>query len=766
MTPNGQPILQPLDVNDFSGGITDFYMGAPTNRAKTLDNLDVIKYGDKGKLRTRFGSALYDSSNPQIPSGNVRVGALKVFQGKVLPFSANNVYLNNSGWATVTGPSGNQVFPSGTTQANVISMTQDDYHLLLACDSYPNPQKVFVDSGTVKLRTAGLPRLASSPTITPGANTGKSFLYRFIYTYQYTASGVTFKTVGGFVQVSVSNADAPNTNANAISAIPILVNGASDNYDTSNIKVEIYRTINNGSSQFYLVGSVTNGTTTFSDNVSDTALQLNQAFYMNGGAVENQPLLPCTCVHIVPNGITYFGNVQSGGQTIANRVMQGIPGAIDAVNSNFFVDLPDNVVGISSVRGLPLALCSGSVYRLDGTFDLLGRGGIQATRISDTAGCVSAQSVVQTVEGVFWAGPFGFYFSDGYQVIRINENWPNSYQTYVQTQTQKNRIQGKYDQKNRRILWTAQSSTAGAADCDIIFVLHLDFGISKESVFSTYSGSSYFGPSSIEFNGSNMLRGHKLGYILQHTTGTYTDPRIDTNVTPTSWDINPIIYDYKSVAHDFGMALVRKAVPSIVFESENLTNSSIQINSINDDGVLVQSCKPIRYRGNAQWGDSSAIWGTPTDVWNVDGTIIVQRHFPRNSLRCSYKQIEITNAHVAIQSSDALGNITVDASAKTATLNTVGAQWPLNILNYYISFAVDNYTKEYLISTLNASNQITFVDAQNTCPSGTNLTWVLRGIPKGEALGLLRYTLRYVLFGQTQKPYSYVESGEVGSASR
>lgn len=766
MIPQGPGETQPFEVDDFSGGITDYYINGPTNRAEFYDNLDIVRYGPKGKAYTRWGSVLYNSTYPNIPSGNARVGRLKYFGGFLLPFSANVVYsLTGGGWTLLTGPTGNSLFPSSSTSvSNYLTFAQDDSHLLVTADSYAQPQKIYADgSGNLQIRQAGLPRLASNPTITPGANTGKSFLYRFIYSYTYVANGVTIQTLSGVIQIAVSNADAPETNANAISAIPVLANSGGSNYDTANLKVQIFRTINNGTN-FYFVGQVTNGTTTFSDNVSDVNLQLNQQLYTNGGNIEYDPTPPATCVHTIPNGITYYGNVKVAGSTLKNRVMQTVPGTVDGTPQSFFVDLPDNVVGISSVRGLPLAFCEAGIYRLDGTFTNLGTGGILATRIGDTGGCVSSQSIVQTIEGCFWAGPTGFYFTDGYTVLKINQSWPNRYANLVQTVAQQKRIQGAYNVKERRIHWTTQSQTNTLADCDAIYTLHLDFGTQEESCFTTYSGTTFFGPSSVEFQSNTLFRGHANGYILSHSEGQYTDPRIDIASDASTWDINPIIYDYKSCAFNFGSNFLRKWTPRMSISCTNLTNISIQLNSITDDGRIIQGLTPIRYRQNAVWGDPSAIWGTPTDLWNGDGLIDAERRFPRNSLRCSYKQIEVTNAFVAIQSSDALGLITIDHTAKTATLNNAGSVWPSGIINYSISFAFDNYTKNYPISAINSSTVITFSDNQNTSVSEAASGWVIRGQPRGEAIGLLSYTIHYMLMGRTQSRYTYAESGEVGSA--
>jgi hypothetical protein len=759
---------QPLEVDDFSGGFTDYYIAGALNRGQKFDNLLVFRHGDKGKLLSRQGSQLYSSSYPLVIAGAAtRVGALKTFGGYDLVFGANKVYyLGGGGWTELKGPTNNSLFPSSITTANVISYSDWENHLLVTCDGYPSPAKIYLDgSNNLQLRTAGLPRLASNPTITPGANTGKSFLYRFIHTYTYTVGTVTYKTFGGYVQVQVNNADAPNLNANAITAIPVLANGATLNYDTATISIEIYRTQNNGTDFFY-VGAATNGTTTFNDNVSDATLVNNTNFYMNGGVVENGPVPTSKMVHVPLGDVAYYANCTVSGQVIKNRVYQTTPGTIDSIPPGNFADLIDNVAGISSVRGLPIAICEGgSVWRLDGRFDIQGRGAIIPTKISDIGGCTSVQSIVQTIEGVFWWGTSGIYFTDGYKVIKVNSHWPLTYSNYVQTSTQQLRVQGKYDQFYRRIWWVAQSSTSGAADCDTAFILHLDAGISEECCFTTASGGTQFAPSSIEFKSNTMLRGHALGYLLLHKDSLYTDPRVDQAVLPANWDTLPITFNYRSSAFNFGTSFIRKFVPRIVLTFKNVTNVSVQINSINDDGRLTEALKPLRYRGNAIWEDQNTIWGNATDIWAYDGLIEEQRRMPRKSTRCSYKQIQITNAEVVILSSDTIGTGTVNNTAKTITLTNVANSWPTDAINYYLSFAADSYSKKYLVTARTSATVLTFADTANTCPAGVS-SWELRGVPKGEVINLMSYTLHYLLMGKTQTPYTWAESGEVGSSTR
>jgi len=58
-------------------------------------------------------------------------------------------------------------FSSSTTTSNYISHAEWNGHKIITSDAFEKPQKIYKDStGVFRLRTAGLPKLASSPTIT------------------------------------------------------------------------------------------------------------------------------------------------------------------------------------------------------------------------------------------------------------------------------------------------------------------------------------------------------------------------------------------------------------------------------------------------------------------------------------------------------------------------------------------------------------------------------------------------------------------------
>ena len=752
-------------VDDFSGGITDAHISAPANKFQIADNILIVPHKDKGKLISRQGSQLYDSANAQLPSGNQRVGKVKFFADKLFAQSGRDIYYYSAGWTQLLGPvTSNKPFPSGFVTTNRISWDSWNNHLFIANDNFNYISKIYPNgSGTPVVRTAGLPELASTPT---GAGTAgaQNFIYRFIHAYTYQVNTLTFKDESGYVQAAtVTNVNAPNVNPVNISSIPVLANGATTNWDTATIKIEIYRTTNNGT-VFYKVGEVTNGTTTYADTTSDATLQTNQLLYTEGGIVENA--IPPFAKFITitgDNGIAWYAHIKEGTEIKKNRIRQSLPSDPDSAPPSFYADVAEDIQGISSVRGIPIVICDNAAYRLEGLFDDVGQGGIQPIKISDATSCVSSNSIVQTLDGIFWCGRDGIYYSDGYKVTRINEEWSaDTYRALVGTTAQQAFIEGAYDKLAKRIWWTFEEDVANG-DADKCYILDLNWGISDDMPFTSASNGAYFLPSAITFdNDGQMIRGDKRGYILQHRESYASDPKIDTAVLVSAWEKKAIIYDFHSAAFDLGTISDRKYVTKVILTCKNNTNLSTQIISNNDDNRKVANLSPIRFRGNLVWGDPLPVWGDDDLIWNFDGLIEEQRMFPSRSLRCSYKQIQITNAYVIIYNSDALGSAIVDGVANTVALtNSATVNWPADLVDYYISFASDNYAEDHQI-TARTTSTVTFLDPQNTAPTGT-YAWVIRGYPKDEVINVLSFTLIYEVFGTTQQPYRTSNTGVVGA---
>lgn len=760
--------LQPFEVRDFKGGITDYHLNGNPTKYLRADNFLIVKQETMGKLFTRPGSVIWDAANPQTPAGNQRIGTMYDFQGTLLVHSARKFYYINAGaWVTLVGPTGNQVFPAGVTVNNVLALKEQNKTLFVSNDAFTKVQKIYKDdTGTLQLRTAGMPFLASSPTVTPSVVGVNNYLYRFFYKYNYKVGNLTFSDFGPTTEVAVSSSDDPGTNPNGITTIPVLANGTTDNYDTASadLTVEIYRTVNNETA-FFRVGSVPNGTTVFSDNVSDATIENNQPLYTEGGIPDNDPPPLAKYIHTTET-FCYYAHTKNGSEINLNRIYQSAPGDPDSVPAENFLDLDDEIVGISSVRNIPIVCCAnGAVYRIDGAFDLQGRGGMTAQKISDTAVCASNQGMVQTLDINYFFAVDGVYQTDGFSVMRVNREWNVTHAAILDDSGSKGqsrkRIQGKYDKKNRRIWWTVWfDGTSG--DNDQCYILDLNFGVSDDMPFTATMLSTYFKPTAIEFKNDNLIRGDARGYIFEHKSSVYTDPKIDTFVAPSSWLTATIFYGYVSCANNFGTDYVRKFGPRITVYSKNETNLSLQIVSNNDDGKSLANLAPIRFRGNITWGDPDVYWGDPHLVWNQGGLIDAWRRFPAKNMRFSYKQIQLQNAFVAIVNSDLLGTAVIDGVGKTATLtNAVQIDWPSQSVDNYLAFENDGYVAQYLI-TARTDDVLTFSDPGGASPFGTQ-QWVLRGYPRGEVLNLLSYVVPVAAFGRTQEAFHTSDSGEVGT---
>lgn len=750
-----------IEVEDFSGGVTDYYLNAPANKLRTCDNLLLIQYPGIGKPFTRPGSRLFSSAAPQIPAGSQRISTSFIYKDTLHVQSSQKLYYyTGSAWGDVLGPTGNNAFTAATT-ATYFTYGHWNYHTIMAHSAIQHPQKVVLNASNVpEIYEAGLPRIDSSGiTITPAAG-GNSWLYKFVYRQDYTTKdNITFTDYGATSDPKSVSGDITV----AITTIPVLLNGSTSNFRTASIKVEIYRTVNNGT-VFYKVGEVTNGTTTFNDTVSDATLVNNELLYTEGGVVDNDRPPKCKLVHIFGD-IAYYANIEdSTGQILNYRCLQAVPGDIDSVPETFFVDVDEEIVGMSSTKSNLVLLGATSIYRVDGFFDELGRGAMIAERISDTANCVSAQGAVQAMDGVFWPGSDGIYYTDGFRVLKLNQDYDKSYRFFVGDGTNVDltkcaKIQGKYDKRKNRIWWTIQSE---GAEVDSCYILDLNWGVRENATFTTASGGDSFAPTAIEFNkNGELIRCDSRGYVLIHKDAYHSDIKIDTLISPANWVKQTIIYDLESIAYNFGTSFSRKYVTKINVNCESTTNLSLQIVSNNDDDKKIANLSPIRYRGSLLWGDEDVYWGDPGYVWGQAGIINEKRMMPAKSLRCELKSIKFTNAKVAIINSDLLGTANIDAALNTVTLvNLATYDWPTNAVDYYVSFEQDGYVKEYLI-TARTDDVLTFQDTDNTAQSQNGSKWVIRGYPKDEVLNLLNYCIVYDVFGPTQHSYQNSEAGEV-----
>ena len=839
-------MAQSIELKDFSGGITDYYLYAPPNKLKQCDNLLINHYQGMGKPFNRPGSELFDSTSPQISTAS-RINTCFKYKGLLFVQSGAKIFYYNPSvvgdkWVQLKNPDNNDPLAASNTIYYSYSLWNN--HILITGSPSNTTsisgfvQKIVIENGVPTIFNAGLLTPinfdVNSLTISK-ASGSNTYLYKFVYRQNYNAGGAEFEDISEPSRIiKVENcATISKDSTVVISGIPCIQPG--NGYRTD-IKIDVYRTTNNQTT-FYYVGSVRNtgSTAQFVDDLQDTlpvggysvyenlaafpvtgvvnnvyfakdtskyykwrfvsgvgfyqeivdfvqsgvllipkesriTADVNQTLYTTGGVIENGMVPFCRTLHI-KNDTAYYGNIfdPSGNETLNFRLYQSVVGDIDAVPATFYVDVDDEIISVSSTKSNVIVLCRNSAYRVDGGFDELGRGGMIVERISDTAGCISVQCVVQALDGVFWLGQDGAYYTDGFKVIKLNEDHDQRYKSFVSpaeyslpeggTTSRVQKIQGKYDKKKNRIWWIMQSDT-DSLDTDMCYVLDLNWGVQPNATFTTVSGNTLY-PSAIEFDDGDMIRCHKNGYVLVHRAGLYSDPKINPDVPVSTWSRETIIYTLETVAFDFGTSATRKFVTqvNVTCESDE-TNLSLQLISNNDDGRRIANLLPIRYRGVITWGEPDIYWGDPKLDWNKRGLIHEKRLFPAKSLRCNFKSIAMTNAQVAIVSSDLLDPANVNSFLKQVEL--VDYVWPSDSVGYYIAFEDDNYETEYEI-VARTDDIITYADPLNTSISGLNKKWVVRGKPKGEILNLLNLSAVYEMSGPTMNPFRKSDSGEVGS---
>jgi hypothetical protein len=465
--------------------------------------------------------------------------------------------------------------------------------------------------------------------------------------------------------------------------------------------------------------------------------------------------------HVV-NNTGYYAFLKEGTEEFKNIIRQGIPGDPDSVPLAFDIEVEDEIHGLSSARSNPIVLCKRHIYRIDGFFDQYGRNLPQAVRISDTAGCVSHLSIVSVdtgtgTGGIFWFGNDGIYYSDSYQTLKVSDGNNERYQALLENITSSTRFYGRFDEKERSIFWCIQQDSA-SLDCDSFAVLDLRGGVSQDMPLSTWSGAS-FRPTCLEFFDGSLYRGDSRGYVFIHDDEFNTDPKVDTSEDPNDWNLETIIWRYKSIHYNFGSTHIRKYVPKMLLTAANIGDTTIQINGINDAGRKVRELKLIRWRRNFTWGDDNFVWGNPQCVWNSVGILEQWRRFPAKGLRVSYLQIEITNGFSIVINSDLIGTATFDGIAKTVTLDdAANKDWPLASVDYVIRTEVDGYDRSFTVSERTA-DVLTVLDPDGQLPSAS-LKWELWGYKKGEMLNLLSYDIHWINISQSQMTF---ESGQDGS---
>ena len=595
-----------------------------------------------------------------------------------------------------------------------------------------------------------------------------NYVYGFCYKYEYTVGDLTFidrgpmmivvPTVGAVAalsdvdEVRDSSVISIDYEGLSITNLPTLSNTSVDNYDTSNITLEIYRTIHNGS-VLYLVDSVSNGTTSYIDRVRDADLQTRERAYITGGVVDNDPPPRAKCIHIV-NDKAYYGNLIDTDGTdgtdisLPNQVRESIALDPDSVPVDFYANLPDAVVGISSYKSVPIVFCDNSVHRLEGGFDELGRGALVPQIISESVGCLSEPSIVRTEYGVFFAGTDGFYVTDGYQLQKISKDWNPTYLSWTATSTQKANIHGAYDPHQLRIWWGV--TTTGSTN-DKCVILDLNYPLGPTPTWTTASGGSSFSPTALIFSGRKLFRGDNDAYIFTHQdSNPKTDPFKNTAVAASSWSDQAIIYDYQSTLMDYGTAAMRKWAPWLHAQFHTSGNSfycepQAKVEAVENSWSSLAKAD----KNNALvWGDGFLQWGTSSYVWNeaTQNFVAIKRAFPANSVRFTHRQVRFKLP--LLLAHDSTLDLAESVAVSGSTVTVTGLTWPSYVVSWYISFSNEDYATQYQINRRNSDTVLTVTGTPTT---GSGLSFKVYGYPKDVDFELLDFQITGAPLDKTQE---------------
>lgn len=652
-------------------------------------------------------------------------------------------------------------YPSDNTQANI---TQYTPHA-------PNTGTAF-GSATVFPSAVISNKDWKETHFTDTAATAVSINYKACFRYDYTVGASSFTDRGATSEpiniISFTTQEAEGsgteqgTSSVAITNLYSYTNASNENWatgDTTNFLKEVYRTVGNGTDYYRidvdgLGGSVPNSTTSVNDVSVDSYLTNQLALYTNGGVVDNDRPPAATYIHQV-DGRMYY--VQG------RRIYVSIPNDPDSVPGDFFDELEENCTGVCSSRSNVVAFTFNKVFRLEGFFNELGQGFIRHESIFDKTGCISAPSIVQADNGIFFAGKDGFYYTDGIQCLRVSDI-SDTFKDYTNTSAKRNRIQGTYDPLKKLIYWTVQSNNAGSSP-DTIWVMDLQFGIVPDGTpITVFQMEDSFNPAAVTIYQDALHFGDSDGYVFKQVASRYIDAKKNTAVAATSWDARTIMYSLKSCNGDYGSPKLRKYFTRVDAQFQQFTNLSLQIVSDSDKGRIESDLPIIRSRKLTDWGDSKLDWISSVYTAKPGDVIDEFRRFKGDgSLRSNYRAIEFKNAYCVIVKSDDMGLLSISSvSANVWALTLANAptrKWPLYSVDYYVRIAGVDYPV-----TVRTSDAVVRVSDSGLTPLSVQVgvEWEMWGYPKNEKAHIIQFSVSYEPLGETQKDYQGVTSTDGG----
>lgn len=719
--------------SDFSGGITDFEFNTASNFSQIMDNWIVLR--DKS-MRVRPGFTFWDISSPRVPS-NERISNVRDIDGTLCFFSNGSVYYEDGGFQEILGPTGNKAFHNANA-STMIDVAQYGDMYMAVDDDYSFPQKIFKDeNGILRCINAGLPRVISEPIITPSSNDGNSYIYAFVYEYEYRVGTTLYLDLGEPVYITVSDGADSFSGSHDISAYLELTNGVNRNYDTVNLKKRIYRTIANGTT-LYLVGTIDNNVTTYTDNTNDDDLTAGEVIYAQGGIKPNQ--LPPPAKYITANNnIVYYANVVESAETKPYRLRFSKIGDPDSVPDTFFEDFESDITGIASIDDRTVVFTENKAIALQGELDDIGRGLIARKSIADV-GCVSNGSLVTTQDYVYWFSDSGIYRTNGIQYEKLTNHLDITYQAWTSSDLKKRRITGRYDNVNQRVVWCIN---AGSADNDKILVYD-----EVNQGFVTLSSGDDFGPSSVIFKDQEMIRCDNDGYIFLHNENQFSDLVKSDTLPVTEWWTKAIPYEWKHIAWDMGDSESLKWLNKINVVGRPETAVYLEPRTYREGSVDYLALAPIRFNPLMKWGDVVNEWGIYGNRWNSIDYLNTAKRMHRRSRRATHLQLSLASAYVSVQQSvtDPNSRVLVVAASKTISM-VLPSTYKFGLI--YEGYDIIINGKSYQIQS-GSETALIVADPSGTLVDGI-YDYEIKGYPKAQRPHISDLAVYFEVFGDMDK---------------